>query len=244
MKLFVSHLILHRILARYLLLPVLLTMIYFISTKLVNAQTQEIQITKNQMITQAIQVNPGYATIIEFPETILSMTLADSNIFQCVPMLPSDRMITCKTLVRESYSTNLIVVTESNEFNLMMSVRSQRGESPFKYSFHNPSLKPKDQISPETNDHLDSCDLLPSLLSDYKHQECKQKNINSYAEIICLEKISIGTDVFLKFRVGSKSKTKFVIINCYIAIQTLGGFTGLAIKEELPISSMFQGDVF
>ena len=110
-------------------------------------------------------------------------------------------------------------------------------KNPFKYVFFDQAQK---QVTSDTGYNAGYADtpiinnIMDTILNDYQHNPCYDRVRNDYAELWCLETITLGTDRYLKFKLISRSKESFDVLKADLVVQTLGGFTGLSLKNETP----------
>lgn len=221
---------------------ILLFLIFCICAFPALAGVVEVRVGKGQVVTQAAKITPGFAALFELPSEIVSLSIADQTTFTCSQIPPDKNKILCKALTSSPYATNMILTTDSNEFNIILSVDDSGSENPFKYVFRDESQKSLPSGSMAFDDNTfkqPSTNILDQLLNDYSHDRCSSKASNSFAEIRCVEMIQLGTNAYLKFIIHSFSKTPFNVVNCDVVTQTLGGVTGLAIKKESPASTQY-----
>ena len=199
-----------------------------------NASVKKVKVSKGQVVTQQVTVTPGFAIMFEVPIEVVSFSIADQTSIACDKIPPDNNKLLCKPLTINDFSTNLIITTGNNEFNIILKISRDGKEHPFKYVFYD--LNQKASLSQIKNMPLGAkqSNILDQLLNDYTHEKCKDRNSNDYVEIRCLEKIKLGTDSYLKFKIFSRGKTAIKIVKCDVVLQTLGGFTGLTIKSETP----------
>ena len=197
----------------------------------------DIDIKPNQVVTQEVKIAPGFAAIIEVPSAIISLAIADQSSFSCNKKEPENNKVLCKPLVTEKFSTNLIITTEHNEFNLILNIDDLGKVNYFKYNFHDGSLPIKSDVA--VAEDRPNSNLMDNLLNDFKYSKCNFHIENDYAALKCVEKILVGTETYLKFSISSAYRSPLDIVKCSIAIQTLGGFTGLSLKTETPINTEY-----
>lgn len=201
------------------------------------AQVASIHVESNQLVTQKISMSPGLASIVEFPEEILSMAVADGKVVQCIQMPPHNNRLTCKSLVQERFTTNMMINTQSNEYNLIFEVDVYGSKHPFKYQFINESVAKalmNDQKKSDDQWMFDTHGIanIDVLLDDYSHQECSQKYKNKMASIKCLDRIQMGVEEYIRFEIQSDTSFPIQLIQCQVVMQTMGGLTGLVVKSE------------
>lgn len=202
-----------------------------------------INVSSNQVVTQEVKITPGFAAIIEVPSELLSLAIADQNSFACNKMPPENNKVLCKPLVADkNFTTNLIISTEHNEFNLILVIDELGKTNYFKYVFHD-RLAPKDKslaIQSEASEKPRSnSNLMDNLLNNFQISKCSNRAETEFAVLKCLEKITIGTETYLRFQISSKSHSAFHIVKCSVVLQTLGGFTGLTLKNEAPVETAY-----
>jgi len=198
------------------------------------ASVENVKVSKGQVVTQQVTVTPGFAVMFEVPVEVVSFSIADQTSITCDKIPPDNNKILCKPLTINDFATNLIITTEHNEFNIILKISRDGKEHPFKYVFYDSAQKAS--LAQVNNMPLETrqSNILDQLLNDYTHEKCKDRNANAYVEIRCLEKIRLGTDSYLKFKIISRGKAALKIVKCDVVLQTLGGFTGLTIKSETP----------
>jgi hypothetical protein len=221
---------------KWALLVVLL--LSFVATSFArDANVFRLKVEKNQVIAQDVHVKPGKATIIEFPADVVGpIAIPDRSIFSCERKIPAYNAVICRPLVNYAVSTTAIVTTDNNEFILGLYVDDLTANQYDKYEFYYAGAKNKKQSRvDDINPISDGTPILNSLLNDFKHDDCNHKKTNDYLSVSCTEKITLGTSSYIKFSISSQSRQRVAIINVSVVIQTLGGFTGLSLKEEMPV---------
>jgi hypothetical protein len=198
-------------------------------------------INSGELVNQAIEIIPGYATIIELPSDIESYALADQSIFQCVKIPPGMNKMMCKPLIGSPVETNLIITTIDNEFNLIMRVGKVTSKQQyFKYQFINPHKKYDTQVYADAPRQNGSGNLLQGILDDFVYEKCVAKESSRYLEFDCLQKIQIGTETYLRFKLLNRSTSQTEVLKLSFVVQTLGGFTGLSIKGHSTRETEFK----
>lgn len=206
-----------------------------------SANVFKANVNSGELVNQVIEITPGFATIIELPSDIESYALADQSIFQCVKIPPGMNKMTCKPLTSSPIETNLIITTADNEFNFIMRVGNpQAKQQYFKYQFINPLKKhePQDYATTPVQDKHDN--LLQGILNDFEYEKCGAREANHYLEFNCLQKIQIGTETFLRFKLLNRSASQTEVLKLSFVVQTLGGFTGLSIKGHSARETEFK----
>lgn len=206
---------------------------FYLSSTLANsAKVFTLKIKKGDTVSQDISVMPGFAVIIEFPSEIVApVAIPDRNSFACERKVPAYNSILCRPLTGENIATTAIITTENNEFILNLNVTNTKENTYDKYVFIDPTQTKSEQdvTKSEIQDNL-----LNILLKDFSYEPCSSKTANNYLQLNCLEKIQIGTDSYLKFSILNVGSSAIEIIKCGTIVQTLGGFTGLSLKSEVP----------
>lgn len=201
----------------------------------VMAEVETISIKSGDVVSQDVTINPGFAVMFQFPKDVLALTLADQTAFACDKMPTDLTRILCKPLTQNSFATNLVVTTENNEFNLVLKVDPSGGKHPFKYVFsdgkspvtvgHTSVLSTSDSSAPAKN-------LMDLVLDHYDTQPCRLKGDTLSVHFRCLDTIEIGADKFVRFSLSGKSSHPVKIVKIVLSRESLGGLTGLAVKEE------------
>ena len=220
-----------------LIIPILL---FVLPSFAGNHKVIKVNVKKGQVVTHKISVTPGFAVLLEVPDDIVSHVLTDPNVFSCVKNPPSYKKILCKPLLTKRFSTNLVVSTENNEFNFVLVIDKLLMDNPFKYVFSNgSSYNKKTNFSAEKNMNSNSS-MIHTLLEDYDHKVCRSKDSSHLLELECVERIKIGAETFIRFKLSSKAKEQVQVLNCAFVVRSYGGFTGLSLKESRPIPSQYR----
>jgi hypothetical protein len=194
------------------------------------ANVRTIAVKDSQVLTEFIEINPGFAVLYQFPEDVLSLTLADQTAFACQKMPTETFKVLCKPLTQNQFSTNLVVTTASNEFNLIMSVDPNGEKHPFKYVFQNPNKKIKLEEHRALKENVASQSLIQVLAERFEVDKCAKSQKSSALIFRCLNKISIGADHYLKFELESVTQEPVDIVKFSADEETIGGLTGLLIE--------------
>ncbi len=202
---------------------------------LARADVETITVHAGDVVSKNIAINPGFAVMFQFPNEVVSLTLADQTAFACDKMPNDSSRVLCKPLTQSPFATNLVASTEANEFNLILNVDPDGGKHPFKYvfsdgkstnrAFSTSSYSTPKQGSSEIN-------IMNLMMDHYETKPCRLKGTSSYARFDCLEVIEIGAEQYLRFSISGHSSSPIRIVKLVLNHESLGGLTGLAVKDE------------
>ncbi|MBF0107307.1 MAG: hypothetical protein HQM16_18505 [Deltaproteobacteria bacterium] len=192
------------------------------------------------IVTQRVVLVPGYAVLIEVPQDIVSYTLADQNIIQCAKIPPHQNKMTCKALSGQKYSTNLIISTDKHEINLIMEIDPATTDRIFKYVFYDSQQTQATRAVAVSDYPGDGPPLsLEGILGDLEVTGCHLGGINKYMDMECDDTVRVGTDKYIRLGLTNRGREKLSLVGVRVTRQVLGGFTGLAVKNETSMDAPF-----
>lgn len=200
---------------------------------IVFANVENVHVKSGELINKEISINPGFAVMFQFPDEATALTLADQTSFACDKMPTDPARVLCKPLTQSPFSTNLMVTTTTNEFNLVLSVDPSAAKHPFKYVFYTGSVPAvfKSVIEKSSLPSSSSQNLIGMILDHYSSKPCRLDGESLAAEFRCLNRIEIGADQYLRFAIKGKG-SMVKVIKITINSESLGGLTGLAVRDE------------
>jgi len=223
---------------QYLQLSVLALVILFSIT----AFATPITIQKDKIIQQTITLTPGFATMIQFPQDIMSMDLADPKIIHCERSSVDPKSALCKPKTYDAHSTNLIVTTESNRFNLTLSVTSDQKKKASIITF-----KFRQEEEPILNEQKFTClskndddFLLNDIVAGFRVANFHRTIKNEFAKLKTEQIMFIGRNVYLTFIIENNDYAIYEILRTDIYLEKLGGMTGLAIRSERTLPASYR----
>jgi len=213
----------------------LLLIFIFISDSVFASNVETIMIKNGEVVSKDVAINPGFAVLFQFSEEVVALTLADQTSFACDKMPSDGAKVLCKPLTQNSYVTNLVVITTSNEFNLVLTVDPSNIKHPFKYLFSDGTISFVKSALPSTNstrvNTSSNNNLIDVLMDQFASRPCHLKSENSVLKFRCKEFIEIGSDKYVRFSLTGISSSPFKIIKISLNQESLGGLTGLAVKD-------------
>lgn len=201
------------------------------------ANVETISVSGGDVVSKEISINPGFAVMFQFPEEVQALTLADQTAFACDKMPTDSSRLLCKPLTQSPFTTNLVVSTSKNEFNLVLNVDPSGKKHPFKYVFsdgksHSSLKTNRDPSQNHGNTTSSGINLMDMILDHYESTSCHAKGENSTLRFRCLELIEIGTDRYMRFSLSVSSDSSIRIIKMALNTESLGGLTGLSVADE------------
>lgn len=220
-----------------------LTFLFFVlsftfSSQVFASNVETISISVGDVISKEISINPGFAVMFQFSDEVVALTLADQTAFACDKMPTDISKVLCKPLTQNPYATNLVVTTESNEFNLVLSVDPSGKKHAFKYVFSNGKVKGTNSSNLKSNIQLSrnygatSGNLMELILDHYVSGACRLKGENTVLKFRCLDFVEIGSERYVRFVLSGNSSSTIRILKLVLAEESLGGLTGLSVKES------------
>ncbi len=198
------------------------------------AEVETIAIKQGDVVSKDIAINPGFAVMFQFPDETVAITLADQTSFACDKMPTDTTRVLCKPLTQSPFATNLVVTTSSNEFNLVLSVDPTGKKHPFKYVFYSgktPTVTGQ-SISRQSLAIQSSQNLMDLISDHFASRPCRAKGESPAVLFKGTDIIEIGTERFLRFSLVGKGSGAVRVVRITVAHESLGGLTGLSIKDE------------
>lgn len=221
------------------LLFILCLFVFSFESEFASANVETIQIKRGETISRSASISPGFAVMFQFPEDVLSLTLADQTVFSCDRMPSQDYRIMCKPLTHQKFSTNLVVTTESNEFNIILTVDGFGEKNPFKYVFTHGGGSEHQITRSSVSKPSQSFSVLDLLAQGFSVKPCSLKGKSMSGSFVCESLVQIGSDSFVDFKIISKNK-KTDLIKVSMVRQSLGGMTGLVVQDEASVDVPFR----
>jgi len=192
-----------------------------------------IHISKNKIIQRTISLTPGFAAMIQFPQDIMSMDLADPSIVHCERSSVDPKSALCKPKVYDRHSTNLIVTCESNKFNLTLTVDPNKNKPTNIISFeHVKAKEPKlaTIIEPKCPNITDN--LIDKMITGFKIVNFSRTSRNEFAKLKTDKVMFFGDHVYITFDLKNNNYASYEVLRVDVYLEKLGGMTGMSIRSE------------
>lgn len=216
----------------------------FLSSSQVQAEVETIPITAGEFVSKSVSISPGYAVMFQFPHDVTALTLADQTSFSCEKMPTDLTRVLCKPLTTSAFSTNLVVSSDSNEFNIVMTTDPSGKVHPFKYVFStggsSGQAKGQGIVKDPTPTSGGALPLADLILDHYDTQACSQKGASDSLQFRCLDRIEIGTQSYVRFILTGKSPESVRVVKMLFSEEVLGGLTGLSISAGATLNAEFS----
>lgn len=200
-----------------------------------------IPVQKGKVVQQTVTLTPGFATMFQFPEEVMSLDLANSLIVHCERSQVDATMALCKPKVAQALETNIIVTTRSNKFNLLLTINPQNDHRLGVLSFvfpDNPTLSTDQEgvcpAAASTDRFLEQLPLGLRMVDFERHMK------NNDAVLKTHQVFFLADDVYLTFTIENRDRVPFEALKADVAVETLGGWTGLAVTSESLLPTAFQ----
>lgn len=208
------------------------------------AEVETISVKAGDFVSKSVSISPGYAVMFQFPQDVMAMTLADQTSFSCEKMPTDMTRVLCKPLTTSAFSTNLVVSSDSNEFNIVMNTDPSGKVHPFKYIFStggfSAQAKGQGQVVPSTPNSSGALPLANLILDHYDSLSCSQKGSSASLQFRCLDIIEIGAEKYIRFLLTGKSAESVRVVKILFSEEVLGGLTGLSISSGSSLNAEYS----
>lgn len=215
-----------------------------LSSSQVWAEVETISVKAGEFVSKSVSISPGYAVMFQFPEDVTALTLADQTSFSCEKMPTDMTRVLCKPLTTSAFSTNLVVSSDSNEFNIVMNTDPSGKVHPFKYVFStggsSGQSKGQGQVIPSTPNSSGALPLADLILDHYDSQACSPKGSSASLQFRCLDIIEIGAERYIRFLLIGKSAESVRVVKMLFSEEVLGGLTGLSISSGSSLNAEYS----
>jgi len=179
--------------------------------------------------------------MLQFPEDIMSMDLANSNVVLCERNSVDPNSALCKPKTYDKFSTNLIVTTESNKYNL--SISSNLGSKPsnniITFKYKNTS-EPELYVEPKTLCVNNQDRVLSSMIKGFNVENINKTSNNNYAGLTIDKALFLGDQIYITFRIENNHYAIYEILRVDVYLENLGGLTGLSIRSEKVVHADYR----
>ncbi len=215
-----------------------------ISFSQARAEVETISVKAGEFVSKSVSISPGYAVMFQFPQDVTALTLADQTSFSCEKMPTDLTRVLCKPLTTSAFSTNLVVSSNSNEFNIVMNTDPSGKVHPFKYIFStggsSGQVKGQGQPIPSLPNSGVTLPLADLILDHYDSQACSQKGVSDALQFRCLDIIEIGAERYVRFLLTGKSAESVRVVKMLFSEEVLGGLTGLSISSGSSLNAEYS----
>lgn len=223
---------------------VILAIAVLTSSSQARAEVETISVKPGEFVGKSVSISPGYAVMFQFPQDVTALTLADQTSFSCEKMPTDMTRVLCKPLTTSAFSTNLVVSSDSNEFNIVMTTDPSGKVHPFKYVFStggsSGQVKGQGDVILSTPNSGGALPLADLILDHYSSQACSQKAASDSLQFRCLDRIDIGSQSYVRFLLTGKSPESVRVVKMLFSEEVLGGLTGLSISSGSSLNAEYS----